>query len=141
MAFVTLNIDKLKANYEFLDNLFKKNNIQWSVVTKMLCGNKDFLTELLKLDINQVCDSRVVNLNVIKSIKPNIETIYIKPPAKRSISSIVKYADISMNTEISTIQLLSKEAQRQNKIHKIIIMLEMGELREGVLHENFINFY
>lgn len=141
MAYVTLNSDKLRANYQFLDKLFKERDIEWSVVTKMLCGNKEFLTELLKLDINQICDSRISNIKAIKAIKPNVEAIYIKPPAKKAIPGVVKYADISMNTEISTIKLISEEAVKQNKKHKIVIMLEMGELREGVLHENFINFY
>ena len=141
MAFVTLDIKKLKSNFNYLNTLFKKNNIEWSIVSKMLSGNKIYLTELLKFDINQICDSRVSNLKVIKLINPKIETIYIKPPAKRSISIVVKYADISMNTEIETIKLLSKEAKKQNKIHKIIIMIELGELREGVLGENLIDFY
>jgi ornithine racemase len=141
MAFVTLDVKKLKSNFEYLEKLFKKNGIEWSVVSKMLSGNKNFLTELLKFDINQICDSRVSNLKVIKSINPKIETIYIKPPAKRSIPSIVKYADISMNTEFETIKLLSKEAQKQNKTHKIIIMIELGELREGVLGDDFMEFY
>lgn len=141
MAFITLNVKKLKSNFEFLNNLFKKNDIQWSVVSKLLSGNKEYLTELLNLGIKQVCDSRVSNLKTIKSINPKIETVYIKPPAKRAISNIVKYADISMNTEIDTIQLLSEEAIKQNKTHKIIIMIELGELREGVLGEDFIDFY
>lgn len=141
MAFVTLDIKKLKSNFDYLDTLFKKNSIEWSVVSKMLSGNKLFLTELLKFDIKQICDSRVSNLKEIKSINPQIETIYIKPPAKRSIPSVVKYADISMNTEFETIKLLAKEAKKQNKTHKIIIMIELGELREGVLGEDFIEFY
>ena len=141
MAFVTLDIKKLKSNFDYLNALFKKNGIEWSIVSKILSGNKIYLTELLKFDIHQICDSRVSNLKEIKSINPKIETIYIKPPAKRSIASIVKYADISMNTEIETIKLLSKEAKKQNKVHKILIMIELGELREGVLGEDFIDFY
>jgi len=141
MAFITLDTKKLKSNFDYLNTLFKKNGIEWSVVSKMLSGNKQFLTELLKFDIKQVGDSRISNLKAIKTINPNVETIYVKPPAKRSISSIIKYADISMNTEIETIKLLSKEAKKQNKTHKIIIMIELGELREGVLGEDFIDFY
>lgn len=141
MAFITIDIKKLKSNFDYLNTLFRKNNIEWSIVSKLLSGNKMFLTEILKFDIKQVCDSRVSNLKEIKSINPKIETIYIKPPAKRSLSSVVKYADISMNTEIETIKLLSKEAKKQNKTHKIIIMIELGELREGVLGEDFIDFY
>ena len=141
MAYIELDSKKLTGNFNYLDKLFKKNNIQFSVVTKMLCGNRLFLTELLKLDISQVCDSRVSNLRTIKSMRPDIETIYIKPPAKRAVKSVVQYADISMNTESRTIKLLSEEAQRQNKTHKIIIMIELGELREGIMGEDFMAFY
>ncbi|MBN1650740.1 MAG: alanine/ornithine racemase family PLP-dependent enzyme [Bacteroidales bacterium] len=141
MAFVTLDIKKLKSNFDYLNTLFKKNHIEWSVVSKILSGNKVYLQELLKFDIDQICDSRVSNLKTIKSINPKIETIYIKPPAKRSIPSVVKYADVSMNTEYETIKLIAEEAEKQNKTHKIIIMIELGELREGVLGEDFMAFY
>jgi predicted amino acid racemase len=141
MAFITLDVKKLKSNFDYLDSVFKKNAIQWSVVTKMLSGNREFLTELLKFDIKQICDSRVSNLRAIKSIRPEIETVYIKPPDKRSVAGIVKYADISMNTEIETIRLLSEEAKKQQKVHKVIIMIELGELREGVMGDKFIGFY
>lgn len=141
MAFITLDVEKLKANFEYLDKHFKTKSIDWSVVSKVLSGNKEYLTELLKFDIKQICDSRVSNLKMIKSIDPNIETIYIKPPAKRSIASIVQYADISMNTEIETIKMLSAEAKKQNKTHQVIIMIELGELREGVMGDDVISFY
>lgn len=141
MAYITLDINKLKTNYEYLDKLFIQQDIQWSVVTKLLCGNKEYLTELLNFGIKQVCDSRISNLRTIKNINPDIETIYIKPPAKKAVSGVIKYADISMNTEIDTIKLLSQEAQRQNKIHKIIIMIELGELREGVMRDDLMEFY
>ncbi len=141
MAFITLDAEKLKKNYTYLDNLFSSNDISWAVVSKMLCGNKKYLQELINLGVNQFCDSRVSNLKTIKSLSDKVETIYIKPPPKRSIESIIKYADISFNTEIDTIELLSAEAKRQNKIHKIIIMIEMGELREGVLREDLLEFY
>ena len=35
----------------------------------------------------------------------------------------------------------AEEAQKQNKTHKIIIMIEMGDLREGVLGEDLLHFY
>ncbi len=141
MAFIVLNRDKLRDNFEKLDRQFEERGIKWSVVTKLLCGNRDFLTEVLNLGLTQVCDSRVSNLKMVKSINPDCETIYIKPPAKRAVKGVVKYADISMNTEIETIRLLSAEAKRQGKAHKIFIMIELGELREGVVGDAFISFY
>lgn len=117
------------------------NGIEWAVVSKLLCGNKTYLRELIKISVKQLCDSRVTNLKMIKEMAPEIETIYIKPPPNGQIPEVIKYADISFNTEIETIKLLSIEAGRQSKKHKIIIMIEMGELREGVMREDLMEFY
>lgn len=141
MAFITLNTEKLKENFDQLQGLFQAHEIQWAVVAKLLCGNELYLNELLKLNPDQVCDSRVSNLRALKKINPKVQTIYIKPPPKGSIAEIVTYADVSFNTELQTIEMLSKEAQKQNKIHHIVIMVELGELREGVLREDLIEFY
>jgi len=141
MAFLEMDTIKLKKNFAFLNDLFIENDINWAVVSKVLCGNKVYLTELLKLDIKQVCDSRLTNLKNIKQINEKVETIYIKPPSSRDISKIIQYADISINTEVSTIKALSRMAKKHNKNHKIIIMIEMGELREGVLRDDFMKFY
>jgi len=141
MAFITLDTEKLKKNYDYLEELLTSNGVTWAVVSKLLCGNKTYLQEVINLGVRQMCDSRVSNLKMIKSISDKVETVYIKPPPNHSIDKIVKYADISFNTEIDTIRLLSKEAKKQDKVHKIIIMIETGELREGVLQEEFLDFY
>ena len=141
MAFVTLNKSSLKHNYQFLQELFSKNNIEWAPVLKMLCGNEKYLDYILTLGSEQVCDARLSNLKTIKLLAPHKETIYIKPPAKKVIRDIVKYADVSFNTEYTTIKWLSKEAANQNKIHRIIIMIELGDLREGIMGEDLIDFY
>jgi predicted amino acid racemase len=141
MAFITMDKKKLKQNFNYLNKLFKKNNINWTVVSKLVCGYESYLEELLDLGINHICDSRISNLKKVKKLNPKIETMYIKPPAKRNLEDIVKYADISMNTGIGTIQLLSDEAVRQDKIHKVIIMIELGELREGIMGEDLMEFY
>lgn len=141
MAFITLNTQKLKDNYQKLDDLFQSENIEWAPVAKLLCGNKLYIKELIDLGINQICDSRVTNLRAIRSIDKNIEIVYIKPPPKRSIKSIVQLADVSFNTEYATIKMLSDAAVELNKLHKVVIMIELGELREGVLREEFIDFY
>ena len=141
MAFLELYKDRLKHNYNYLASLFEGRGIEWGVVTKLLCGNKNYIKEIIDLGATEIHDSRISNLKVVKSISEDVQTVYIKPPAKRSIPNVVKYADVSFNTSFTTIKMLSKEAQKQNKVHKIIIMIEMGDLREGVLGENVIEFY
>lgn len=141
MAYIELYKDKLKKNYQFLDNLFKENEIEWAVVSKLLCGNEKYLKEVIDLGTKEICDSRISNLEAIKKLDPSVQTVYIKPPAKRSIPRLVKYADASFNTEYKTIKWISDEAVKQNKKHKVIIMIELGDLREGVMGDHLMDFY
>jgi ornithine racemase len=57
------------------------------------------------------------------------------------VVDIVRYADASFNTEFATIKMLSEEAKRQNKVHKVIIMIELGDLREGIMGDHLMDFY
>jgi len=141
MAIITLHRQNLEHNFHFLNQLLTSHDKSWGVVSKVLCGNALFLRELLSLGIREVLDSRISNLRAIKKIDPGIQTVYIKPPARRVLRSLVQFADVSFNTEIETIRMISREAARQNKIHKIIIMIELGDLREGVMGEDLTKFY
>ncbi|MEX0944479.1 MAG: alanine/ornithine racemase family PLP-dependent enzyme [Balneolaceae bacterium] len=141
MAYLKLYRKELKHNYEYLDKLFKERQIKWGITTKLICGNETYLKEVIDLGIGEVHDSRISNLRTIKEIAPEVLTIYIKPPPQDIVTDVVKYADISLNTELSTMNALSDEAQKQNKLHKVIIMIEMGDLREGVMREDLIRFY
>ncbi len=141
MASIYLNRSKLRHNFQYLDGLFKDEGIEWAIVTKLLCGNKVFLREVLDLGIKEVCDSRISNLQAVKEIDPNVQTVYIKPPPAGIVEEIVRYADVTFNSESETIRMLSEEAQRQGKMHKITIMIELGDLREGIMGDHLIEFY
>ena len=141
MAFLKLYRKNLQHNFRFLDQLFEKNNLEWGVVSKLLCGNKIYLKELIDLGIREIHDSRISNLQTIKKLCAEVQTVYIKPPAKRNIPNIIKYADVSLNTEYYTMKLLSDEAIKQDKKHKVIIMVETGDLREGVMGDRLVEFY
>ena len=141
MAYLKLNREKLRNNYAQLEKWFSGPSIEWGVVTKLLCGNKTYLQELVDLGVREMHDTRISNLKAIKAIAPEVQTVYIKPPAKQSWASVVRYADVSFNTELATIQGLSAEAVKQGREHKVIIMVEMGDLREGVMGEHLSDFY
>lgn len=107
----------------------------------MLCGNETFLKEVLALPFAEFCDSRISNLKTIKALSPNAQTVYIKPVPLTFVEDVVKYADVSFNTEVETLSVLSATAVSLNKIHKVVIMIEMGELREGVNRDRLIEFF
>jgi predicted amino acid racemase len=145
MAELIIYQDRIKHNIKSLSVFFKKHNIEWSLITKVFSGDKEFLNKILTKDvidnIYSVGDSRLTSLKNLKEVNPSMRTIYIKPPAKIYADDVVKYADISLNTSFSTILALNVAAKKANKIHEIIIMIELGELREGVKRTEIIDFY
>jgi predicted amino acid racemase len=145
MAELVIKSDKIIKNVEKLNHFLLKHKVQWSLIVKVLSGHREFLKKLLfhpvVKQLHSVGDSRISGLRVIKEINPNIVTMYVKPPAMDTIKSIVSYADISMNSSFRTIEALNNEAARQGKQHRVIIMIELGELREGILREKLVDFY
>lgn len=145
MAELIIRTQKIQQNIKSLSNYFNTKNIYWSLVTKVFSGDKEFLKKVLTKDvienINSVGDSRLTSLKNLKEVNPNMKTIYIKPPAKIYADEIVKYADVSLNSSYSTIKALNESAKKIKEIHQIIIMVELGELREGVKRTELMKFY
>lgn len=54
------------------------------------------------------------------------------------VKEVVRWADGSLNSELAVINALSKAASSLNKNHKVIVMVDVGDLREGVLPENVL---
>mgnify|MGYP000388877748 CR=1 FL=1 len=145
MAELIIRKDKIKDNIKALSAYFDKHNIHWSLVTKVFSGDKEFLRNVLTDDviekIDSIGDSRLTSLKNLKEVNPNMRTIYIKPPARMYAEHVVEYADISLNSSFSTIQSLNAAAKKLDKTHQIIIMVELGELREGVKRTELMSFY
>lgn len=145
MADLKINTAGIISNIKSISEFLGKNNIHWSLITKVFSGDKDFLSKILIPEvvenIHSVGDSRLTSLKNIKAVNPDLRTIYLKPPAKVYANEVVQYADVSLNTSINTIKALDKAAKKIGKVHNVIIMIELGELREGVLRDNIVEFY
>ncbi|MGC9314606.1 MAG: alanine racemase [bacterium] len=145
MAELIIDTEKIIGNIEKLNDFLGGRGIEWSLVVKVLSGHKPTLEKILShpsiKGVHSICDTRLSNLHTIKDISPDIVTMYIKPPAHDSVTTVVKNADISFNSAYETIEKLSEEAGKLGKTHRVLIMIEMGELREGILRENLVEFY
>ena len=140
MATLTLNRDALRTNFAELDRRMAGHGMAWGVVTKLLCGDAPFLREVLALGPSHVMDARTSNLRTVKRLDPEVRTAYIKPPAPGNADEVVRWADISFNTEVATLAALDAEAARQGVTHGVVVMVEMGDLREGVAEERLFDF-
>ncbi|MEZ5360568.1 MAG: alanine racemase [Candidatus Zixiibacteriota bacterium] len=138
---VIINLNALSHNLHAIGDIMNNHGANWTVVTKVLCGHTDTLTALQYLGVRSMGDSRLDNLAAIERINPDFESWYLRVPDKSSIKDVVHLADVSLNSEIEIIQMLNDEARRADKMHRIIIMIEVGDLREGILPGSLIRFY
>ncbi len=138
---VTINPEILQHNIRIIDGWMTEHGASWTLVTKVLCGHADTLRVLQKIGVRSMGDSRMDNLQSIERIIPDFESWYLRLPHLSAIPRIVALSDVSLNSEIEIIEAINEEAKRQNKTHRIIIMIELGDLREGILPGSLVNFY
>jgi len=135
MKYPRLIIDtkKIKQNVQTLVKLASSQGIEVAGVTKVFCAQKDVTKSFVDGGVKYLADSRIENM--IRLQKFEIPKIFLRLPMQSQIDDVVKYADISLNSDVETIKKLSDSALKQNKVHGVILMMDLGDLREGFYEE------
>lgn len=133
-----LNIDltKLKENLNAVSRITKQlGGCSMMIVTKGLCAEPG-LTDLLLShpEVDFIADSRIQNIKIFAG--RGKKTVLLRLPMASEISDVVRYVDLSFNSELATIRLLDQEAERQGKVHDILLMIDLGDLREGIFYQD-----
>ena len=126
-------LDKIKHNTETLVRKCQSHGIGVTGVTKVFCGNESITKAMVSGGIDSIADSRIENLKRLSNI--SIPKMLLRLPMISQASKVVEYADISLNSEIETLRALSAAAISKGKTHKVIIMFDLGDLREGILDQ------
>lgn len=141
MSRVTINLEALSENLDAIGRLMAAHGAKWTAVTKVLCGNMATLRTLAAMGVRSVGDSRFSNLRAVRRAFAQPETWYLRIPGLSMCENVVSLAQVSLNSERETIEQLNEAAARRGVTHRIIIMIELGDLREGVLPGSLIEFY
>ena len=132
---LVVDLNKLKENYKQIKKLCK--DIKIAGVIKGCTGIFEVAQLLDKEHVDFIASSRMEQLKPLKG-KVTCPLMMIRIPMLSEVEEIVKYTDISLNSELEILKALDKEAKRQNKIHEVILMKELGDLREGFYKEEDI---
>jgi predicted amino acid racemase len=130
---IEIELDKLTRNARRLIALYGSKRIHIMAVTKGVCGSLRIADALLKSGIHSFGDSRIANIQKMREGGIDARFTLIRSPMPSQVERVVEFADVSLNTEISVIRLLAKEATKRGKTHRVILMIELGDLREGIL--------
>lgn len=127
---IEINTQKIKHNTSTLVQKCLNSNIEIAGVTKVFCADPIITQAYIDGGVSALADSRIKNLKKLKDM--NIEKWLLRLPSKSEIGDVIEFSDVSLNSDIEIIELLSNKALEKNKIHEIILMVDLGDLREGI---------
>ena len=130
---IVIDVEKYRHNLQYLLNIVHQKNMTLMAVSKVFCADQRLIDVMNEEQVDYIADSRIENL---QSINTKIPKVLLRIPMPSEVEDVVRYSNISLNSEMVTINLLDHAAKKQNVIHDIILMIDLGDLREGIIDEN-----
>ena len=126
---VEINLKYLKENTELIVSMCEKHGVSVTGVIKGVTAIPECVETISKSGVKRIASSRIKQLAKLKDY--GLPTELIRIPMLSEIGEVVKYADYSVNSELAVIEALNAEAVKLGKVHKVILMVDIGDLREG----------
>ncbi len=131
---ILIDLKKIEENVDVISSKCSARNIWVAGVTKVFCADRKITDAMINGGVTYLADSRIQNLKKFEELE--IQKYMLRLPMMSEVEDIVKYCDVSLNSEYETIEAIDKAAGQQGKTHKIILMADLGDLREGIFDEN-----
>ena len=129
---LSVNLDAIKKNAEVVSNLCAGYGITVAGVVKFSDGDLKVSKAYLDGGCKQLAVSRAMHLEKLKKAFPDTEILLTRAPVTAELEEVAMYADLSLHSDRDVLIRLNETAKRLNTRPGIILMLDVGDLREGV---------
>lgn len=136
---LNIDLDKIYHNAHTLVDRLAQRGISVTGVTKATLGSAEIAATLLRAGVKRLGDSRIENIESMRIGQQSAAMTLIRSPMLSQAGRVVRSVDVSVNTEIEVIRKLSLEAQKADRVHGIVLMVELGDLREGIMPDDLID--
>lgn len=126
---VIVNLGHLRQNVRTMKALCDEKGISITGVTKVFRGDPRIAKIFLEEGLTMLGDSRVENLKRMKDLPG--EKWLIRPPMLSEAAATARFADAALHSEWEVIQAVAEQAYRMGRQHKVILMADLGDIREG----------
>lgn len=138
MAEIKINLSKIQYNAQVLLSIFQQNHMQFTPVIKCVGGDRKIVETLKQIGITHFADARIDNINKTKD--QNLSYMMIRTASQHELEDVVRFSDISIQTEIATIRKLNEIAQKHQVKHHILLMVDWKDSREGILTYDIVDY-
>lgn len=129
---IEIYVDRIQTNARVIIDMCRGHGIQVACVTKVMGAHPAILHALEAAGADMIADSRILNLQSIANTGSTLPTLMLRSATPSRVADIVRCADYSLNSSAETMELLSRAARLVNCVHKVIVMVDLGDLREGI---------
>jgi predicted amino acid racemase len=134
-----IDLNKIIHNAHTLVGRLAARGISVTGVTKATLGSPAIAGALLGAGVRTLGDSRIENIEVMRSARVPAKMTLLRSPMPSQVPRVVANADMSLNTELDVISALSSAAQAAGRIHGVLLMVELGDLREGIMPGDLVH--
>ena len=127
-----VNLDAVRANAQVLCGPCARSGISVAGVIKFSDGDLQVAKAYLDGGCSQLGVSRARHLQALKETYPDAETLLTRSPTRGELEAVARYADLSLQSDLDVLKALDEEAGKWGTRPGIILMLDVGDLREGV---------
>ncbi len=127
-----IDLKKITENSEKIYALAEESAISVTAITKVFCAIPEVAKAMLVGQMGVLGDSRIENLKNLQHLRA--EKMLIRIPMLSEIDAVVRYAGISLNSQEQTLEALDQAAAKHGVYHKVMLMFDLGDLREGVFY-------
>lgn len=124
--------DRIAENARAVYALCHEHGAQVAAVGKVTCAHPAVLTAMAGAGADMLADSRIHNLMSSRNIGLGLPQLLLRIPAPSAAHDVVRYADLTLNSSLSSLRVLSRAAEMADLTHRAILMVDVGDLREGV---------
>jgi len=129
---LTMDLAKIEHNARTIVGLCRAHNIEVCGVTKATCGHPEVAEAMLRGGVSMIADSRLENIRRMKAAGVNTSFMLLRIPSLSIVDDVVETVDVSLNSEASVLEALSDVARSRGRVHDVILMVDLADLREGV---------
>jgi predicted amino acid racemase len=138
--YVTIDLDKLEHNARAIVGLARSHGIEVTGVTKCACGHPEVARAMLRGGVIAIGESRIENIHRLKAAGVQAAYWLLRIPPLSEVDAVVASVDVSLNSELPVLERLSEAALRRGAPHDVILMVDLGDLREGIWPDDLPSF-
>ena len=131
---LTVDLNKIEANVKTVTRLCREYRLQVAGVTKVVRGEPAIASAMVAGGVTALADSHWENLRRLEGL--GVERWMIRIPAIDEAEPLVQNAEGSLNSDADTLRALDRAARRLGRTHKVILMADLGDLREGFMDDS-----